>query len=213
MKTNTNNSHNEKHKWGLVGAIVTAIIASICCLGPLVLLALGISGAWISSLSALEPYRPVFMTITFVFLGFAFYTVYKKPKVETCESGSYCGNPKAERISKIILWVVTVSVVILFALPYVIPYLYGDTQGQQMQSIPEGMKTVTLGVKNMTCAACTVTITKSLKNLEGIKDVKVSLDPPRAIVVYDPAKADIKKITTATANVGYPSSVIQKGGE
>lgn len=207
-KTEKSEHHN---RFGLVGAILAAIAASVCCLGPLVLLALGISGAWISNLSALEPYRPVFMAITFAFLGFAFYKVYKKPKAETCEQGSYCGNPKAKRISTIILWVVAVSVVILFALPYAIPYLGENAQGQQTRAIPDGMEAITLDVDNMTCAACTVTVTKSLKNLEGIKDVKVSLEPPQAFVVYDPAKVGIQKITAATANVGYPSSVTQKG--
>lgn len=209
-KTEKSEHHN---RFGLIGAILAAIAASVCCLGPLVLLGLGVSGAWISSLSALEAYRPLFMAITFVFLGFAFYKVYKKPKAETCEPGSYCGNPKAKRISKIILWVVTVLIVILLTLPYVINSQSGDTQGQLILSIPEGMELITLDVKNMTCAACTVTVTKSLKNLEGIKDAKVSLEPPQAFVVYDPAKVDIKKMTAATANVGYPSSVIQKGDE
>jgi hypothetical protein len=60
----------------LVGSILAAFGASICCVGPLVLLALGISGAWISSLTALEPYRPIFMGLTLLFLGFAFYRLY-----------------------------------------------------------------------------------------------------------------------------------------
>lgn len=218
MKTNTTNSHNKKYKWGLIGAIASAVIASVCCLGPLVLLALGISGAWISSLSGLAPYRPVFMAITFVFLGLAFYKLYKKPKAESCELGSYCGNPKAKRISKIILWVVTVSVVILFALPYAIPYLAAGISccpdvpaEQQTEATQDGLKIVTLDVRNMTCAACTVTVTKNLKKLEGIKNVSVSLKPPQAFIVYDPIKVDIEEMTAATANIGYPSSAIQKG--
>ena len=44
----------------LVAAILAAIGASVCCVGPLVLLALGIGGAWIGNLAALEPYRPAF---------------------------------------------------------------------------------------------------------------------------------------------------------
>lgn len=47
-------------RWSLGGALVAAVAASVCCLGPLVLLALGVSGAWASSLRALEPYRPTF---------------------------------------------------------------------------------------------------------------------------------------------------------
>ena len=65
---------------GLIGAVVSAIAASICCVGPLVLLALGVSGAWIGNLTALEPYRQIFMVAALGFLGFAFYRVYRKPR-------------------------------------------------------------------------------------------------------------------------------------
>jgi mercuric ion transport protein len=51
-------SNAQKGTGFLVAGILSAIGASICCVGPLVLLALGISGAWIGSLTVLEPYRP-----------------------------------------------------------------------------------------------------------------------------------------------------------
>jgi copper chaperone CopZ len=57
----------------LISGIFSAMGASICCVGPLVLLALGVGGAWIGSLTALEPYRPIFIGLTLLFLGFAFY--------------------------------------------------------------------------------------------------------------------------------------------
>jgi mercuric ion transport protein len=60
----------------LTAGILSAIGASICCLGPLGLLALGVSGAWIGSLTALEPYRPTFIGLTLLFLAGAFYRLY-----------------------------------------------------------------------------------------------------------------------------------------
>lgn len=44
--------------WGLVGAVVSAVGASICCVGPLLLLGLGVGGAWVGNLTAMEEYRP-----------------------------------------------------------------------------------------------------------------------------------------------------------
>ena len=70
----------------LVAGILAAIGASACCVGPLVLLALGISGAWITSLTELEPYRPIFIGLTVLFLAFAFYRLYLAPRV--CTPGS-----------------------------------------------------------------------------------------------------------------------------
>jgi len=82
----------------LKAAIVTAVLASVCCAVPLVLVALGISGAWIGNLTALEPDRPFFMLITALFLGYAFYKIYHKPKAEACEPGGYCAHPRSDKI-------------------------------------------------------------------------------------------------------------------
>lgn len=51
----------------LIAGALAAVGASVCCVAPLVLLALGIGGAWISNLTALEPLRPVFIGLTLLF--------------------------------------------------------------------------------------------------------------------------------------------------
>ena len=79
METARSQGPRDTKRWGLIGAVGAAVAASICCLGPLVLLFLGVGGAWIVSLTALEPYRPLFVLVTFGFLSLAFYTVYGKP--------------------------------------------------------------------------------------------------------------------------------------
>lgn len=196
-----------KPQWGLMGAIAAAVAASICCVGPFVLLALGISGAWISSLTAFEPYRPVFMAVTFLFLGFAFYKVYRKPKAEECAAGSYCADPRSDRINKMTLWIITVLIGGLLIFPNIAPSIFagsGTTEIVQTQQI-------TLDVKGMTCAMCPITVKKVLTSLDGVKEANVTLDPPEAFVRYDPSKLSIEKLTEATTNAGYPSSL--KGGK
>ena len=74
------------------GGIFGALIASSCCVVPLVLVTLGVSGAWIGNLTALEPYKPYFLTITALLLAAGFWHVYFKPK-RACEDGSYCARP------------------------------------------------------------------------------------------------------------------------
>jgi mercuric ion transport protein len=59
-------------KSSMLAGVAAGIGASVCCVGPLVLLALGISGTWIGVLTALEPYRPFFIGLTLLFLGLAF---------------------------------------------------------------------------------------------------------------------------------------------
>jgi|GEM_PF-758934 len=89
---------------------------SLCCVAPLVLLALGIGGTWISSLTALEPYRPVFIGITLLFLFLAFRRLYLLPA--SCAPGDACALPATRRNQRIIFWLVCVLLIALLAFPY-----------------------------------------------------------------------------------------------
>lgn len=115
-------------KWSLAAAassIVTAFVASICCVGPLVFALLGLGGAGL--LVALEPYRPYFIVATFALLGMGFYLTYRKPKAVAPVAGGpecACPAPRASRAGKITLWVATVLVVAFLAFPYLAPVLF-----------------------------------------------------------------------------------------
>ncbi|MFC1836575.1 mercuric transporter MerT family protein [Thermodesulfobacteriota bacterium] len=211
MKTDKKQIIQKRGRWGLIGAIVSVIAASLCCVGPLVLLALGVSGAWMGSMTVLEPYRPLFMILVFGFLGTAFYRIYRKPKEESCEEEACCASPRQDRLNKAALWTVTVLVLGFLALPYAVPYLSAGGDGKPAVRAGIHTKTATLGVRNMTCAACTVPVAKSLKKIDGVIEAKVSYEPPRAIVEYDPAKVRIQDMIAATTGVGYPSSVFKEG--
>lgn len=100
----------------MIAAVIMALGASLCCVGPLALLALGIGGTWISSLAALEPYRPVFIVITLVFLFLAFRKLYLVPR--QCAPGDACAVPATLRNQKIIFWVVTALLIALLTFPY-----------------------------------------------------------------------------------------------
>lgn len=194
-------------KWGLVGAVAAAVGASVCCLGPLLLLALGVSGAWIGNLTAMERYRPYWMVATLVFLGLAFFMVYRRSREVACTPGSTCATDGGRR-NKILLWIVTVLVLGLLALPYLISYVYA---GGPEETAP--MRSVTLSVRNMTCSACAVTAKKSLTRVEGVTDAKVTLSPPQAVVTYDPVKVRMERLVEATTKAGFPSTILAEGGK
>jgi mercuric ion binding protein len=67
-------------------------------------------------------------------------------------------------------------------------------------------QTVTLAVKNMDCATCPYTVRVSLRAVSGVKNVVVSMENKTAVVTYDDSKTDLKALTAATTNVGYPSA-------
>lgn len=109
--------------WFAVGGVVGALLASSCCIAPLVLLTLGVSGAWIGNLTALEPYKAAFLGIALVFIGLGFYQVYFKPK-PACEDGSYCARPESAIVTKIALWAATVLVVLAASVDWWAPLFY-----------------------------------------------------------------------------------------
>lgn len=109
-------------KGSLVVGVLAGIGASVCCVGPLVLLALGISGAWIGNLTALEPYRPLFIGLTLLFLGLAFRKVYLVAQVWT--PGTPCADPKTRSRQRLTFWTVAVLVLGLLAVPSLAPLFY-----------------------------------------------------------------------------------------
>jgi mercuric ion transport protein len=103
----------------LAAGILAAFGASICCIGPIVLLALGISGAWIGSFGVLESYRPIFIGLTLFFLGFAFYRLYSAPR--TCAPGSDCADRRTLKNRQLSFWIVALLALGLVAIPWFAP--------------------------------------------------------------------------------------------
>ncbi len=104
------------------GGILGAIAASSCCIVPLALFSVGVGGTWISNLTALAPYQPVFALITFGFLGYGFYLVYWKPKRQ-CAEDAACARPLPNRIVKLALWAATLLVAAALVFPYAAPLI------------------------------------------------------------------------------------------
>lgn len=98
--------------------LAAVIGASSCCLLPLGLFLVGISGAWIRNLTILAPYQPLFLVITLACLAGGFIAVYRKPKAADCAEGSYCASPASNRVVKLALWGTAVLVVAAIAIPY-----------------------------------------------------------------------------------------------
>jgi mercuric ion transport protein len=103
----------------LLAGAVAAVTASVCCVGPLVLLMLGVSGAWIGYLTAFEPYRPILIGVTLVFLGLAFRRLYLAPQV--CAPGKACAAPAHLTKQRMLFWSVSTLLIALLAFPSFAP--------------------------------------------------------------------------------------------
>ena len=110
-------------KSGLAVAGVAGAFASVCCIGPLVLVSIGLGGAAAGIVAAFEPLRPVFIVIALAALAFAGWKIYRRP-VEVCEPGAACAVPQTNRSYKIVFWVVAAIVLLLLTFPYYIALFY-----------------------------------------------------------------------------------------
>ena len=106
----------------LVAGAFAAVGASVCCVGPLLLLALGIGGTWVGSLTAMEPYRPFFIGLTLLFLGLAFRQLYLV--APACTPGTPCADPRTLKRQRLTFRIVAVPLLGLLAVPWLAPLFY-----------------------------------------------------------------------------------------
>ena len=108
-----------------IGGFVAALFASLCCIGPLALAALGVgvgaTGFWADTAGALKsllPYRPAFIGLTALLLGVSFYLAYTKPKSAVCASGEVSAPGAMSGANRTVLWVLAVLALVLILVPY-----------------------------------------------------------------------------------------------
>lgn len=119
---NDQTQRSSPNLWVGTGAI-GALLASSCCVAPLLFVSVGISGAWIGNLTALEPFKWVFIALAAMSLGLGFWHVYWR-KAPPCEDGSYCAKPESALIVKSALWIATFLVAISATVDWWAPLFY-----------------------------------------------------------------------------------------
>ncbi|WP_300382015.1 mercuric transporter MerT family protein [Henriciella sp.] len=123
--TNVENrpANTHRSRWLVAGGMLGAVLASSCCIVPLVLISLGISGAWIGQLTMLEPYKPLFLLVAIGFLAAGFWDVYFR-KTRACEDGSVCARPHASVTKQAALWSGTLIVLAALTIDLWAPFFY-----------------------------------------------------------------------------------------
>lgn len=99
-----------------------AVLASACCLGPLVLITLGFSGAWISKLTVLEPYQPIFIGAAAVALFFAGRRIWLP--VARCAPGEMCALPRVRLAYQLLFVGVCALLLMALVFPLFAPLFY-----------------------------------------------------------------------------------------
>ena len=218
----TQSSTGRGEKIATVGTLISAIMASACCWLPLVLLAVGVSGAGIAA--TLETYRPLFMVVTLGFLGAAFYFTYR-PKKAVAEGGhgccptegaeaEGCCAPTGKRrfnmmaLNKVMLWVVTVLAVAFLFFPSYVGVLFGTGDDA---AVTENMNRAVFQIEGMTCEGCATTVAQAIRQVPGVEAVEVSYEKNRAVVgVKSGERIPEQEILSALKNAGYSGKVLTR---
>lgn len=109
-------------KPALWASAFAAIGASLCCVAPLVIVTLGLGGAWLSTLTQLEPYRPIFVVLTLGLLALAWHKLYRQSAV--CEPGKACADGAVQRRQRLIFWAAAALLLLLITFPWYVSLFY-----------------------------------------------------------------------------------------
>lgn len=109
--------------WLAAGGVIGAVLASACCVLPLLFVMLGVSGAWIGNLTALEPLKPYVAGVALLFIGLGFREVYVKA-APVCVDGSWCARPHSAVLTKTVLWLSTVLVLLALTTNWWAPFFW-----------------------------------------------------------------------------------------
>jgi len=197
----------EGKSFPVFGSVIAAFVASLCCLGPLVLAGLGVGAAAFSPLVALRPY---FLGLSGILLAAGFYFAYRKPKVAPgCEGETCAPVSRARRLAKPALWMATLAVLALALFPAYGGKLVGTARATNpvpAQTAP-AVQTAQLKIANMYCPVCADLIQRKLVSTPGVLGAEVRYPAGSATVKYDPGKiapAQLVQVVTAT---GYKATL------
>jgi copper chaperone CopZ len=185
-----------------VSSLVGAVLASACCLGPLLLGVIGMGSLGVAA--ALAPYRPWFLLLTLVLLGLGFFLAYCPIRGARCGPAGECIEPPNRTGQRAVLWTVTLLTVVLASYPS-----WGARIGRRAASeatMPAGSNVVVLEVSGMTCTACESEIARELQHEPGVRSVRVSFNEGRAWVALDPAVLG-EGLMAAVHRAGYTARV------
>lgn len=193
-------------------AVVTAVLASLCCITPVLAVLAGL-GSLASFFSFMEPLRPFFIGFTVIVLGLAFYNVYKPKKVDdidcACDTPDDTGEKKFTH-SKTFLWIVAIVALLFITFPYYSGAFFASSTAAPSSLNSQPAK-VALNIEGMTCTGCEQAVNHALKSQPGVFRAESNYKTGLAVVEYDSAKVDVNQLKQAVEKqAGYTVKSVQK---
>lgn len=192
-------------RWFALGSAGAAFVASLCCLGPLLLGGLGVGALLVATFA---PLRPYFLTVSAVLLVLGFYFVNRTPRAAPVCEGEVCAaDSPVRRAAKPVLWLATVAVLALALFPY-----YGGKLVPPTRAAAPGaaaaLETIELKIEGMDCAACAGVIRNKLLATPGVATAEVHYPAGHAVVRYDPARTGLPELLDAVSAAGFRGTLV-----
>lgn len=172
-------------------SIIGSLLASVCCVGPLILILFGIGS--IGLFSEFNVLRPYLLVVTGLFLGVAFYLSFRKKKL--------CCNSKRD---KIFLWPALLFFIFVVALP-MLGFDNINSINDKNVSSNTSLKTIDMRISNIDCAACAIALEKQLEKIEGVYDAKVNFPEENWTIEYDSLIISKKSLSRFLKDKGFAS--------
>jgi copper chaperone CopZ len=180
--------------------ILAAILGSICCVGPLLLIAVGLG----AGAAVISRYHWLFIAAAIAALAFAWTRYFREKTICACEPATMQGR----RSGTVTLLIATV-IVLGFGIFNVTRHVFASAPAsvQAQSELTNGLTRVVIPVEGMTCATCEVGVRYALKSVTGVESARVSAGTKTATVDYDPTKTHPEKLVAAINSTGYRATL------
>lgn len=191
------------------GGIITALLASLCCITPVVAVLGGLGGI-ATTFSSLEPLRPYLIGLTVIVLGYAFYKTYKPKKENDIDCDCETDDKPKFINSKKFLWIITAVSTLLITFPYYSKVLFPAGKENVVIVQSNNIMKAKMKIEGMTCTSCEHSVNYALKSENGVISATSSYKTGTAFVEYDQSKVNPQQLKKAVEEkVGYKVKDIQ----
>jgi len=181
--------------------ILAVILGSICCIGPLLLVAIGVG----SGAVFIGRYHWFFIIGAMVALTWAWSKYLREKTVCDCEHKTMGGQRSA-----IVTLLITTALVIGFAGLNISRYVFGSVPPTAENQLPNGLGRTIISVDGLSCVACEIPVRHALRRIDGVKAIYVSAATKTATVEYEPVKTNPEQLVAAINSTGYRASLPNK---
>ena len=180
--------------------ILSAILASTCCVGPLLLVAIGVG----SGAAFVGRYHWFFLIAGMAVLTWAWAKYLREKTVCDCEH-----KPMAGRRGGMLTLLITTVLVLGLAGLNISRYVFASAAiaAQTQTQLANGLNRIVVSVEGLSCVTCEIPVRHALRRIDGVKSVHVSAATKTATVDYEPAKTNPEQLVAAISSTGFRASL------